>query len=240
LYPPIYVFTADPHNWILQASLWLLRRHWTAPEMPEVVIAGYTRPDFALPDWATWHTIGRFQNYPIKKWSNALLEFLATRNDEQFIILLEDYFLTRDIDCEAIAWLAEFMAEHPQVMRMSMTTDRLYARGCVEGGPYHRLDMIYAPPGLEYQLSLMPSMWNKTQLLKYIIPDETPWDIEIAGTRRANEDGAIVYGTRQAPMQCMVAIRNGRFDIDTLWQVPPVAVSKDDRAELERLGYLSH
>ena len=48
-------------------------------------------------------------------------------DDELFVWMLEDMLLTRTVDVRAVSSLADYMQQHPEVIRIDLTTDRLYA-----------------------------------------------------------------------------------------------------------------
>jgi hypothetical protein len=60
-------------------------------------------------------------------------------------------------------------------------------------------------------MSMMAGIWNREQLLKVLVPGETPWEVELEGTPRVRElkDEMIVLGTRQWPLRHTLALRGG-------------------------------
>lgn len=230
--------TSDKRNWLLRGFM----RQWNkyAPEIP-VLIAGFTRPDFPLLDGFTFHSIGLFEDYPADKWTNALAKLFLKDYPtlSHAAILLEDYWVSRPVDVEALEMASLYMLAYRDALRFDLCTDRLNAKHKPIGS-WGRLDLIEST-GDMYDLSLQASMWNIELLLTLTRANESPWQLELEGTGRLiNEyksSGMRVVGTRQNPINYLIAVRNGHFSFDGSWMFPPKELSVEDRKELEDLGY---
>jgi len=197
-------------------------------------IAGFTAPPFPLLDGFTFHSIGAMEDYPVNKWSDALIKVLHETPDEQVLLMLEDAWVTRPVNVGLVAKLADYAAQHPEVTRIDLTTDRLYNSTARGYATLQWIDLIVTPPPSEYLMSLCAGIWNKAQLLKYLQPGWTPWDFEIAGSRIAGDAGALVLGTRQLPMRHLFAMRaNGVMDLKMKWGVPGHPLSDEDIEEIK-------
>lgn len=229
------VFTSDKTQWALQAFAHQWSKYVGA-EWP-MLICGFTPPAFPLPVYAKFHSIGDFVEYPVNRWSDAVMRVLSSIDDEIILWTMDDFWLSRMADVNAINTLAAYMhRDNPYVVRMDLTTDRLYAANLTDVQSLGRLDIISNSYPVAYALSFQNALWRRRELLRYLRPDESPWDSEIAGTRRMEEAGAIVMGTRQAPMRYLIAIQHGKLAFDGGYQVPRVPFS--DWEELKALGYL--
>lgn len=229
------VFTSDKTQWALPAFAhqWnhYMGEGWAA------LVCGFTRPNFSLPPNFKFHSIGMFEDYPAERWSDAVIRTLSAIDDEIILFTLDDFWLARYADAEAIEVLAQYMRrDNPQVARMDLTTDRLYAGNLQDVQALGRLDLITNTYPVAYALSFQNALWRRTELLKYLRPNESPWESELNGTRRMEEAGAIVMGTRQAPMRYLIAVQQGKLAFDGGYQVPPVPFV--DWNELRALGYL--
>lgn len=171
-----------------------------------VVICGFRKPDIKNGLAVKFHSLGDQTDWPASRWSEKLLRILDEVAQEQFILMLEDYWLTRPVDTRAVKMLFDYAAQFENVLKIDLTHDRLYINGGVDflfdANTYDNcgyLDLIKSPPGTPYQMSLWAGIWNREQMRRVLIPGETPQDIEINGTRRVADD-QLVLGTRQAPM----------------------------------------
>ena len=134
------VFTSDTHNWLLKGFF----HQWDKYAQPgEVEVAGFTNPD-NLPDYARFVSIGDFKDYPVEHWSDAIIKYLEGIDDELILFLLEDYWLIRKVNDQAMGAAHAFMMEHPNVVRFDVAADRMFARGAVYVGSSGILDICEA------------------------------------------------------------------------------------------------
>lgn len=230
-----FVFTSDKTLWALQsfAHLW----HKYVGEVWPVIVCGFTRPTFTLPHYFAFHSIGDFADYPVQQWSNAIMKVMSEIEDEIVLTTFDDFWVARKVDTEAVKMLDRYMrVEKPYAARVDLTTDRLYGANLLEVGAYDRLDIISNDFPIPYLFSWQTGLWRRTELLKYLRPNETPWQSELSGTTRMHEGRATVYGTRQAPMRYLIAVQQGKLAFDGGYQVPRVPFTDWD--ELRELGYL--
>jgi hypothetical protein len=229
----IVIMTSDKYLPVLRASSWLLNKYWSPN--PDVIVAGFTPPTFDLPSNFHFHSIGKFEDYPFKKWSDALIKLLHEIDDEVVVILLEDYFILRPVDTRNVRILYGYAMQFGYVLKIDLCVDRLYAGGTeMLYGVVEHIDLIKSMPGSPYHMSLWPGLWRKDNLLKVLVPDESPHDIELTGTTRLSHMGndLLVLGTRQFPLRMYSALRGadpGRVDLSEL--------NTNDIREMMALGF---
>lgn len=236
----LVILTSDKYHPALRICLHQLHKHW--PEHPPATVAGFRRPDFALPVGVSFVSIGAAKEYPARKWSDALIEVLQfLQYDDQILLLLEDYWLARRVHNDTILLCAEYMQLRPDALRLDLTTDRLNSSPPpFDIGPYHWLDLVQSRGDSAYRFSLQAGIWNRKMLLRYLIPGETPWELELNGTHRLNGNDPIVpvLGTRQAPLRYVIGVNKGVYSLEGAWQVPPMKFTKEDLDELDRLDLI--
>lgn len=174
-------------------------------------MAGFTPPDFRLPENFSFHSIGPFDEYPVGRWSDALIKFLNEVPDEVFCLMLEDYWVTRPVNVDAVRMLHDYMLQFRNVLKMDLCADRLYAMNMQDYDTCGYLDLVKSHHQSPYHMSLMTGLWRKELLLRFLKPEESPWDIEIFGTPRVGQvgDDVLVLGTRQWPVRHILAYRGG-------------------------------
>lgn len=197
----IVVATSDKHNWCLRPFAHLFNKYW-GPKYT-VHIAGYTPPDFELPANYKFITIAQ-PEYPKEKWADGILRFLNMVDFNEFILFLEDYWLSRPADVLGVGTLYQFVAENNDVLRMDLGADRLYAGGMRDVGYLDRFDLIQAKES-QYEFSLQLSIW-KTKLFVDVLEglasnQRSAWDAELFGTPIVHGMKLNVYGTRQRPVR---------------------------------------
>lgn len=232
---PIYVTTSDPYIWALRPYAYLLNKYWSPN--PQVIVGGFTPPPFRLPPNFHFHSIGKFEDYPIEKWSDALIKMMSELPHEVFVLMLEDYWITRPVDDGAVSMLVDYMDQFRYVVRMDLTRDRELSGSATFYGKCGHLDLVISNPDSQYHMSLMTALWRKEHLLRVLVPGETPWDIEIGGTPRLRlfKDEIIVLGTKNEPVRHTLAFRGGdnsKLLLD--------AINPHDVEEMDRYGLLDN
>jgi hypothetical protein len=194
----------------LQPFSYFFNKYWS--ELQDVVVAGYSLPNFELPKNFTFYQIDTY-NYPKEKWVDGMLRFLYWLSDDTFTLLLEDYWLCRTADVTGIRTLNDFMLFNRNILRMDLTADRLYAGGCKDVDYFGHYDIIEAR-GSQYQMSLQAGIWSKKLLIdifeKLPITSRSAWEVEFMGTEFINlsPDKFLVFGTKQIPIRYVNACNN--------------------------------
>lgn len=204
----VYVMTSDKYLPAVRPFLWLFEKYW--PEQ-EVTIVGFTPPDFELPSFANFLSLGNFHDYPVTRWSDALVKLLSLIPDEPFVLMFEDYWLTRPVHTRAVTMLYDYCRQFGYVYRLDLTGDRLHAAGAKFYGVCGDIDLVWSDPESQYHMSLMTAIWNPRNLRRVLILGETPWQVELEGTPRLRElgDRALVLGTTMWPVKHTLAFRGG-------------------------------
>jgi hypothetical protein len=205
----VFVITCDKYSWALKGFIHQFQKYWST--LQPVVVGGYSLPDsIELPDNFTFHSIAD-REYGKNEWSTGLIQFLRAMPDDHFVLLLEDYWLCRGVNHQAVGTLHELCMNHPDVLRMDLTDDRQY-NGEVrdwEVLPYYGYnDIIFTPPKSPYQMSLQAGIWNRKLLLEVLKPDKSAWQVELeTGEKQLSK--YVVLGTRQRPVRYANVFRGG-------------------------------
>ncbi len=208
------VTTSDKSIWTMKAFAYLFNIYFSSKQ--DVHILCESLPRFRLPDNFILHLVhlDGIDGWPRDRWTDGLVRYLNTISEQHVLIMLDDYWIVRTIDTGGIQTLYSYMIERPELLRVDLTGDRLYAGGVEDVECYGHFDIISAQ-GSDYQMSLMPGMWNKHHLLSILQPNWTPWNVEMEGTTLVNErPELIVVGTRQWPIRIVNSMRNEREWVD--------------------------
>lgn len=219
------VITSDNYLPALRPFAYLLKKYW--PDGPDVVVGGYTPPDFDLPDNWEFVSIGDFADYPVDKWSDGLIRFFNLIPDEVVMLALEDMWPVRPVKGHIIDMAYDYMTQFRYVARFDLTADRQYASGVQFYGKMGDVNLLLSDPDSPYHLSMMPAFWRKEHLLKALLPSETPWDVEIFGTPRLGRlrNEVIVLGTDEWPYKNCLAFRGGDSGTLLLDELEPGVVA---------------
>jgi hypothetical protein len=236
----IVVMTSNKYDWALRGFFHQWGKYADVFGATDVIVAGYRPPPkevFKSKVAPDFYKIGEFEDYPAHRWSDSLIKVLDEVADDFFILLLEDYWLIREVNTEGFEAGWDFMmVNHEKALRFDLTSDRLYAKH-QDVFSVDSIDIIQSTE-LQYSLSTQAAIWNKGLLRRLLIPNETPWAVEMNGTGRFVTDGTMdVYGTRQWPMRYQIMIDKGDFKKNGGWLYPPRNLSVSDMREIEEMKY---
>lgn len=212
----IVVTTSDKSNWTLQTFAYLFNTYYSSGQNVHIICESI--PEFKLSSNFILHQArvhGIKSGWPRQQWTNGLISYLESIKEQYVLIMLDDYWINRTVDIRGIGTLHEYMTLNKNVLRIDLTGDRLYAQGVEDVEAYGHYDLITAH-GSQYQMSLMPGLWNKKLLLEILQPNWTPWEVELSGTSLVNDrPELIVLGTRQWPLRIVNALRDSHDNVDT-------------------------
>lgn len=229
----VFVITCDKYAWALKGFIHQFQKYWS--ELQPVVIAGYNLPDdIKLPDNFSFHSINK-NDYPKEQWSTGLIQFLRAVKDDHFVLMLEDYWLCRGVNHQAVGTLHELCTQF-KVLRMDLTDDRQFNG---EARPFELMpfygynDIIQTPASSPYQMSLQAGIWNRRLMLEVLNLDESAWQVEIGGSSRnaAKRDDLLVLGTLQRPVRYANMFKGGSTENLDLTHLLPA-----DIEELKAIG----
>lgn len=236
----VIVMTSDNQYNILPAFYHLWQRYYHADY--QMVICGFS--PLIPPSNCEFYSIGKYEDYPPSKWSDALINVLDTVADDVFMLMLGDYLLTRPTDTQGVKMCYDYLRQFNYVLKMDLTSDRLnsdpgfyaYNNNTYDNLGY--LDLIKSRPHSPYHMSLWGGLWRRDLLRKVLIPNETAQQIELNGTNRLSQygDDILVLGTRQMPLKHANVIQSGKWNHDAM--VGLASLRDEDRKELQELGYL--
>jgi hypothetical protein len=96
----VIVMTSDNYYNCLTPFMYLWLRFFT--------FCGFTEPGVELLHPWRFVSIGKFEDYPAQKWSDALLWVLDNVAQDRFVLMLEDYWLCRPVDVRGVKYLYDY------------------------------------------------------------------------------------------------------------------------------------
>lgn len=215
----IIVTTCNKSDWTLQPFAYLFNEYWNKNKNVDVICESI--PKFKLPTNFSFHPVNLSDNgWPKEQWTDGLIKYLNSISEQFVLIMLDDYWINRGVDQNGIQAIHEYMEKYRSILRIDLTLDRFFANGpkYPPDNPIHdsykHLD-FYNRPGSQYQISLMPGIWNKKLLLEILQPNWTPWQVELEGTHKVNQTSMVILGTSQSPIKITNALRNENDFVDT-------------------------
>jgi hypothetical protein len=102
-------------------------------------------------------------------WSDGVIDFLTKIPDEYFVLLHEDFYLTKPVDKHGLEKLWNMRHGYDRISLLGNHTPvRTERRG----------EFYIHKPSAEYQFSFEASIQSKEFLLKYLRPKQDPWESE--------------------------------------------------------------
>jgi len=215
---------------------YLLDKYW--PAHGDVLIGGYTTPDFTLSPSFHFQSIGAFADYPVNRWSDGLIKFLWAVPDEFVLFMMDDYWLNAPANVEMIDTLADYLTTHDSVARLDVTGDRLGASGWSKVASLWSGDLILSDPKSPYHFSFQAAMWRKSMLLQCLRAGLSPWESEINGDTILRDLPYRVLGTTRPPMRYTIAVQQGKLALDGGYQTSDYALPTEDVEYITAQGWL--
>ena len=181
----ITVFTNDNNLFLLPGFMHQLNKHWNNP--PLVKFVGFNPPDRMPFDNYLFMSMSK-RNYPVKEWSNQIIDYYTHSGTEFDLIMLEDYWLNEDIIFNDFGYFASYMHAHPEILRIDLSGDRASHTRKHVINLQEMYPLIETNKSTPYQMSFQAAIWNIKNLLKVMKPGENPWQSEIEGSTRLKED----------------------------------------------------
>lgn len=248
----VYVFTSDKYLDALPAFAHLFNKYWSPNQ--QVIVCGFSMPGFDLPDNFTFFSIGKQEDYPIDKWTDALIDVMHyfPKNDV-FCLMLEDYWLTRSVDINAVKMLVDYMRQFRGVLKMDMRTDRRHSGFSIadfESNKCGHIPLVLSDPTSPYHMSLLCGLWNRDAMLQVMHRGETPWEVETTGQTYKNlvslSKSIAVVGTNVpdgedstwCPIPHTLAHRRGDPSKYAFNEDPAYGMIQSDIDELLSLGFI--
>lgn len=186
----VVVYTCNEYADVLPGFAYLFQTYWSA--LQPVAYAGCPKMD--LPQNFEWYEV---ESRIAARWSDGLIELLTMLDDEVVCWMLEDYYLVRGVDHQAVKTLAEYMQMHPEILKIDLTGDRLCSGEAADVDTWGHVDLVETSWDVPYQFSTQAALWNRRHLLSLLRPEMSPWDFELQSTR----PNLVVLGTRQWPLR---------------------------------------
>lgn len=180
------IHSGDNNSWVWPKWYEYYSKYWDENKVPTIFLGETKAPDVPLHTEVTGDV----------NWSNGLIDFLTKLDASHVIYQHEDFFITGTVDFDKVLELQQLMDQH--------NIDIIKCCGRCAGDTTARLDVcsldiphIYSYSlSNNYIISHQMSIWNKDFLLSSLRRDESPWEHEINGTRRARKRNPTVLAYR--------------------------------------------
>lgn len=119
-----------------------------------------------------------------KQWGERIIQAISETKTEYVFFVLDDYYLSQLLTNEYIEYLLKFMDNH-KVNKIMLSPVPDFAK-------YEYLESINTmhkmSPNSPWLTSVQPAIWRKSELLKFLKPEYTPWNFEVKGSKLAKNN----------------------------------------------------
>ena len=119
-----------------------------------------------------------------KQWGERIINALSETKTEYVFFVLDDYYLSQLLTNEYIEYLLKFM-DNRKVNKIMLSPVPDFAK-------YEYLESINTmhkmSPTSPWLTSVQPAIWRKSELLKLLKPEYTPWNFEVEGSKLAKNN----------------------------------------------------
>ena len=119
-----------------------------------------------------------------KQWGERIIQAISETKTEYVFFVLDDYYLSQLLTNEYIEYLLKFM-DNRKVNKIMLSPVPDFAK-------YEYLESINTmhkmSPNSPWLTSVQPAIWRKSELLKFLKPEYTPWNFEVEGSKLAKNN----------------------------------------------------
>jgi hypothetical protein len=189
----IIIPTCDKYLHLVEGLIYTINKYWD--NHGEVIILGYTTPNYNLPKNMKFISMG--EDRGAKLWSNDLIEFFKTFEEDYFINLIDDTLIIRPVDNNRINNLFEYMTSNESVNKIFLTGSLVEPSRSFD---YGKLDLLEVKQESDYRTSVQFSIIKTSFFKKYLKPNQTPWEYELQNSKNDGLKVLTVKKDRNAPI----------------------------------------
>ena len=191
----VYIPTCDANMFIVKYFQYFFNKYWS--DQTKVKILGFNKPSFDLQDNFEFVSLDSKQAGGASGWSNYMIDYFSSINDNNFVFGIEDFAIVRPLDKLAFESCVESLGD--EIGRIDLQCSMQFARHPSQVSPYeskNEIQFLELKQNAPYRVAGAFSIWNKSWFLKNMRRDWSPWDWETMGSDLSNNDGYKVIGTK--------------------------------------------
>ena len=157
----ILVLSCDKNEDIFDAFHHCMEKYY--PNHPEIIYKMETKKN------PYYKTICK--NYPLNQWTVGVREALEEIDDEQILLIMDDFFIRQPVDVERIEYLSKQLKGNIAVFNFEKSWDSNDEETDVVG-------MKKRKKGSQYEVCINCGLWQKDKLIDVLKGEHNPWDVE--------------------------------------------------------------
>lgn len=183
----ILVNTTDSFSDVWPAFFKLFAENW--PDCPHQIVLNTESAEYSYPNLnIVCSKVGLGQKSINLTWSTCLMRCLESIQTDTLLYLQEDYFLNRPVRFDLI--------DHYVNLLVQKDLHNIRLMECSGAGPWIPTENEYlweVDLKSNYRISLQAGIWNTKILKSLLLKHETPWQFEIWGTKRIQNQKYRIY-----------------------------------------------
>jgi hypothetical protein len=190
----ILIPTCDGYIQFVEALMYTVDKYW--PCKNQFVVLGYQPPKFKLKD--NWEFVSLGKDYGPGAWSNGLIDYFKSFEDQHFINMCDESLMTRPSDINKVRIAFDYMLKNRLVKKSfligSLSSGNKALLGDIELTPVEELNGMFHDVNqvCDYRSSVQSAIWSTDYFLQLLKPNQSPWDFE---TQHAKNDGVRILTT---------------------------------------------
>jgi len=203
----LFVIASDKYRNLMGAYGKLLAKYW--PGQTATILC-YAPPNIPLGDNCEVVSLGKQSDFG-KYWTNGLIPFFSKLKEDYFIITVDDMLLMDYVEEDKLSILEkEINAEPVQKAMIHSHMNKVH-------GVMWKPGILKIRQSARYRTTLHPAIWRKDYFLKYLKPNMTAWNFEVANIPESQKDGALVITLDQSRhiFDCINVFRGGKIVVDS-------------------------
>ena len=165
----ILVLSCDKNDDTFEAFHHCIEKYY--PSHPEIIYATETIKN------PYYKTIS--YNIPLERWTERIRKTLNDIDDEQILIIMDDYFIRKPVDVERIEYLSKQLKGNIAVFYFEKSFDENDTETDIVG-------MKKRQHGSAYEVAINCGLWQKDKLINVLDRNSDVWDIELNQDNKRN------------------------------------------------------
>lgn len=157
----VLVLSCDKNEDIFEPFHHCIEKYWK--DHPEVIYATETIKN------PYYKTI--CYNYPLENWTTRIRKTLGDIDDEQILLIIDDFFIRQPVDTKRIEYLSKQLKGNIAVFGFEKSFDSNDIETDVVG-------MKRRNHGSPYEVCINCGLWQKDKLIDILKGEHNPWEVE--------------------------------------------------------------
>lgn len=186
----VYITTCDPNIFVIKYFQYFFNKYWD--KKIKVKILGFSKPPFKLKSNFKFISLNKEQVNNASGWSNYLIKYFSKIKDDFFIFGIDDFMIVRPVNkkiFEACKSLLDNKIGRIDLQPAQYTRHKSCFKNFCQKNGYEFKEIIKKKFFHKtYPVAGAFSIWNRKWFLKTLDSNMSPWEWEIKGSKKVQND----------------------------------------------------